>query len=237
MLPWMRHHWRQLLVLALLIALPLALLGNLADGIREGEAFAWERTLILEIRAGAPSWFRQLALVLSTVGSGSGMIPVTLVLLALFWRKSGVMGRYFLFSIAGVMLLNIVTKTFIGRARPHVVDWLWQEGDKSFPSGHATMAAALVVTLVALLWRTAWRWPLIVLGSIYTVLMGVSRVYVGVHYPTDVLGGWALGMAWAAGTALVLWPRLRQAQGHATAPGTVSEAKVEQEAVQAKKPE
>ena len=237
MLLWTRHHWRQLLVLALLIALPLALLGNIAEDLHEREVFAWETPLIQDIRAGAPGWFRQVALALSAVGSGTGMIPVTLVLLALFWRKSSVMGRYFLFSIVGVMLLNIVIKSFIGRARPHIVDWLWQEGDKSFPSGHATMAAALAVTLVALLWRTAWRWPLIVLGTLYAVLMGVSRVYVGVHYPTDVLGGWALGVSWAAGMALVLWPRLRQAQGHATAPGTVSEARVEQEARRVGEPE
>ena len=74
------------------------------------------------------------------------------------------------------------------------------------------MAAALAVTVVALLWRTPYRWPVLVLGVIYTLIMGLSRVYLGVHYPTDVLAGWALGVAWAAGVAVLLWERLREAQ-------------------------
>ncbi len=221
MLQWTRHHWRQLLTLALLILLPLTLLGDLTGDLRHQEVFPWELPLIKWIRADAPAWFRQVALTLSTVGSGTWMIPISLALLMVFWRKSSVMGRYFLLSLGGAMLLNLVLKALVGRVRPQVVDWLWQEGDKSFPSGHATMAAALSVTLAALLWRTAWRWPLIALGAVYTLLMGVSRVYVGVHYPTDVLGGWALGLAWSAGAAMVLWPRLRQAQQHAQVPGKV----------------
>jgi len=224
MLLWTRQHWRPLLTLAVLIALPLFLLGNLADDIREREVFSFDAPVTLWLRANAPAWFRQVALALSAFGSATWMTPVSAALLVVFWRKSAAMGRYFLFSLGGVMLLNILLKALIGRVRPQIVDWLWQEGDKSFPSGHATMAAALTVTLVALLWRTGWRWPLIVVGTLYTLLMGAARVYVGVHYPTDVLGGWALGTGWAAGTAMVLWPRLRQAQQHAQQPGTVAHA-------------
>ncbi|WP_420595029.1 phosphatase PAP2 family protein [Deinococcus sp.] len=223
MLDWIRHHWRQLSVLALLIVLPLFLLGNLAEDISEREVFAWDAPITLWLRAQAPEWFRQAALVLSAFGSATWMTPVSAVLLVLFWRKSAVMGRYFLLSLGGAMLLNIILKALIGRVRPQIVEWLWQESDKSFPSGHATMAAALSLTLIALLWRTAWRWPLIVVSTLYTVLMGISRVYVGVHYPTDVLGGWALGIFWAAGTAFILWPRLSQAQQHAAQPGGVIE--------------
>ncbi|GAA4008924.1 phosphatase PAP2 family protein [Deinococcus rubellus] len=224
MLLWTRQHWRQLLTLALLILLPLFVLGKLADDIREREVFGFDAPVTLWLRANAPAWFRQVALVLSAFGSATWMTPVSALLLVVFWRKSAAMGRYFLFSLGGVMLLNILLKALIGRVRPQIVAWLWQEGDKSFPSGHATMAAALTVTLVALLWRTGWRWPLIVVGTLYTLLMGTARVYVGVHYPTDVLGGWALGVGWAAGTALVLWPRLRQAQQHAEQPGAVAHA-------------
>lgn len=221
MLLWMRQHWRQLLALALLIVLPLFLLGFLTEDIHEKEVFGFDAPLTLWVRANTPEWFRQVALAFSAVGSATWMTPVSAVLLLVFWRKSAAMGRYFLISLGGVMLLNIILKALIGRVRPQIVEWLWQEGDNSFPSGHATMAAALTVTLVALLWRTGWRWPLIVVGALYTLLMGVSRVYVGVHYPTDVLGGWALGIGWSAGTAMVLWPRLRQAQQHATESGKV----------------
>ncbi len=221
MLLWSRVHWRQLLALALLIVLPLLLLGHLAEDIHEREVFGFDAPLTLWLRSSAPAWFRQVALTFSAVGSATWMTPVSAVLLVVFWRKSRVMGRYFLISLGGAMLLNVVLKALIGRVRPQIVEWLWQEGDKSFPSGHATMAAALSLTLIALLWRTGWRWPLMIACTLYTLLMGAARVYVGVHYPTDVLGGWALGLSWSAGAAMILWSRLKAAQVHAQQPGEV----------------
>lgn len=217
MLIWMRHHWRPLLALALLIVLPLLLLGSIAEDVHDRKPFAWETPLMIGLRSDAPGWFAPLAKGFSTVGSAKVMLPLAVLLLLLLWRRSHALARYFLVSVAGAVLLDVLLKVFFNRARPHVVPWLWEEGDSSFPSGHANMAAALTVTVTALLWRTRYRWVCIVAGSIYTLMMGVSRVYLGVHYPTDVLGGWALGTAWAGGVALLLWQRLRQAQGAAQA--------------------
>ncbi|MFC4454505.1 phosphatase PAP2 family protein [Deinococcus sonorensis] len=217
---WLRTHWRPLLALALLIVLPLLLLGSIAEDVHEREPFVWEAPLMVSFRGSAPGWFLAVARVLSTVGSAHVMLPFCVVLLLVLWRKSRTIATYFLISVGGAVLLNVLLKTFFVRARPHVVPWLWEEGDSSFPSGHSSMAAALVVTLTALLWRTPYRWASGLLGLIYVVLMGLSRIYLGVHYPTDVLGGWALGLAWAGGVALVLWPRLRRAQQHAATPGT-----------------
>ena len=145
------------------------------------------------------------------------MLPFCAVLTVWLWTRAHSVARYFLLSVGGAVLLNVVLKLAFGRARPQVIPWLWQEGDTSFPSGHSSMAAALAVTVTALVWRTPYRWPVAVFGVLYTVIMGVSRVYLGVHYPTDVLGGWALGVAWSGGVAMLLWRRLREAQTARTA--------------------
>jgi len=212
MLLWLRLHWRPLLALAFLIFLPLVLLGKIADDVHEKHVFAWEAPLMVALRYHAPQWFRNVADVFSTIGSARGMLPFCALLAVWLWFRSHSVARYFLLSVGGAVLLNVAVKLIFARARPQVIPWLWQEGDSSFPSGHSSMAAALAVTLTALLWRTPWRWPVAILGGLYAVLMGVSRVYLGVHYPTDVLAGWALGLAWAGGMALLLWPRLREAQ-------------------------
>jgi membrane-associated phospholipid phosphatase len=212
MVLWLRFHWRPLLLLALLVGLPLLLLGKIADDVRENQPFAWESPLMLTLRSSAPGWFRQVAAAFSTIGSATVMIPFCALLLIYLWSRSHAVARYFLLSVGGAVLLNSLLKLFFNRARPQVIPWFWQEGDASFPSGHASMAAALAVTLTALLWRTRYRWLAGLLGVVYTLLMGVARVYLGVHYPTDVLGGWAEGLAWAGGVALLLWPRLREAQ-------------------------
>ena len=212
MLSWMRQHWRPLLALALLIVLPLSLLGKIAEDVHEKEAFVWESPLMVSLRRGAPSWFAPVARAFSTIGSAHVMLPFCALLAAWLWFRSHSVARYFVLSVGGAVLLNLLLKLFFGRARPQVIPWLWQEGDTSFPSGHSSMAAALAVTVTALLWRTPYRWPSAVLGVVYTALMGLSRVYLGVHYPTDVLGGWALGLAWAGGVAMLLWQRLREAQ-------------------------
>ena len=224
MVAWLRSSWPRLLALALCIALPLWVFGAIAEDVHEREPFTWEVPLMLKLRADAPSGFRVVALAFSWLGSLTVMLPASLLIAALLWRKSHAMARFFVLGVGGAMLLNVLFKSFFQRARPDVLVKLWTEKDYSFPSGHATMAMALVATLVALVWRTRWRIPVTLAGGLYVLLMGLARVYVGVHYPTDVIGGWAAGLAWVGGVALISWPRLRRAQQHARQPGTFGDA-------------
>jgi undecaprenyl-diphosphatase len=91
----------------------------------------------------------------------------------------------------------------------------------SFPSGHAAISAIAYLTLAALLARTTTSWAIriyfIAAGVLLTFLVGLSRVYLGVHYPTDVLAGWCIGSAWALGCWAVM-TRLQQ-RGGAEPPG------------------
>ena len=88
-------------------------------------------------------------------------------------------------------------KSAFDRPRPHLWRGVAHLSSGSFPSGHATQSAALALALLALAWRTRWRLLVAASAAVYVGLVGVSRLYLGVHYPSDVLGGWSVATLWA----------------------------------------
>jgi undecaprenyl-diphosphatase len=121
-----------------------------------------------------------------------------------------------LISTAGGLLLSGVLKWAVARDRPELVPHLSATYTSSFPSGHSMMSAVVYLTLGSLLARLAseWRVKIYCIGAALLVsgLVGVSRVYMGVHYPTDVLAGWTAGLAWAS----LCWLVARYLQGRGT---------------------
>src|SRR5690606_17980110 len=113
------------------------------------------------------------------------------LLLARRWREAA----FASVSFTGSALLNLGTKQFFQRERPSLWDSIAPETTFSFPSGHAMGPATLAAVVVLLAWHTRWRWPVLLLAALFTGMVGVSRMYLGVHYPSDVLGGWAAGLA------------------------------------------
>ncbi|NNE39420.1 MAG: phosphatase PAP2 family protein [Marinicaulis sp.] len=105
-------------------------------------------------------------------------------------------------AILGQTALSNYLKTFFGRERPDVVPHLVEAHTMSFPSGHATSAAAVYLMLALIIASSTGRGPLrvavIVAFVVLAYLIGASRMFLGVHYPTDVFAGWALGTAWAS---------------------------------------
>ena len=127
------------------------------------------------------------------------------LLVARRWREATFAGV----SLGGSALLNMATKQFFQRDRPALWESIAPEHTFSFPSGHAMGSATLAMVVVLLCWHTRFRWPAVVLAALFALTVGASRIYLGVHYPSDILGGWAAGIAWVSGVYLVLY-RIRE---------------------------
>jgi undecaprenyl-diphosphatase len=83
------------------------------------------------------------------------------------------------------------------------------ESTFSFPSGHAMQSMAVGAALVILLWETRWRYVALLLSASFVLAVGLSRIYLGVHYPSDILAGWAASVAWVVGLRSVMMNRGR----------------------------
>ena len=148
--------------------------------------------------------------VVSALGYQWGVVPVDIALTAALlvarrWREATFAGV----SFAGSALLNMATKQFFQRDRPTLWESIAPEHTFSFPSGHAMGSATLAMVVVLLCWHTRWRWLAVALATLFALLVGASRIYLGVHYPSDILGGFAAGIAWVSGVYLVLF-RIRE---------------------------
>ena len=112
-------------------------------------------------------------------------------------------------GVVGAGGVAYIIKHLTARPRPELWDRLVVETGYSLPSGHATASMAVAACLVVLLWHTKWRAMALVLGGIYVVLIGLTRLYLGVHYPTDILAGWLLAAGWIAVVAVLIRRYLR----------------------------
>jgi undecaprenyl-diphosphatase len=99
------------------------------------------------------------------------------------------------------------------------------ELDYGFPSGHAMSSMSFIAALVILTWGTRWCWLVLLSGSLFVVTIGWTRLYLGVHFPSDVLAGWMVSLAWAIGLSLVIRPHLMKPSLVSEEALTVSEEK------------
>ena len=203
----------------LLLALFAAVAGwtflELADEVIEGETDALDRRLLLMLRHAhdlsdprGPWWLELAMRDVTALGSTSVLALVALAALGylVILRRWGT-ALMLACAVAGGLVASHALKLLIERPRPALVPHGVPVLTLSFPSGHATMSAVVYLTLGALLAslqpsRRAAVY-LLAVAVLLTVLVGFSRVYLGVHWPSDVLAGWALGAAWAAACLLV----------------------------------
>lgn len=157
----------------------------------------------------ASGWLRATMLDLTALGNTATLTLLTILVAGylLVARRPALAGAV-VFAIAGGSTLVVSLKQLFGRARPDLVAHLTEVGGASFPSGHAANSAVAYLTIGVLLARSqqnhAVRVYLIAAAILLTLGIGISRIYLGVHWPSDVLGGWIVGGTWAAATGLVV---------------------------------
>lgn len=181
----------------------------LADEVLEGETHAFDRVVLLSLRNAndlsdpiGPFWLELCARDITSLG-GIPVLTLATLTSAGFLLVVGKRNWALLLVIAvgGGLLLASGLKEFFDRPRPDLVPHAVRVYTQSFPSSHAMLSAVTYLTLGALLARSQPRWGLkaymLGVAILLTLLIGMSRVYLGVHWPTDVLAGWCAGAAWA----------------------------------------
>ena len=201
------RHWLRLVLLFGML-LPMWLFLELADEVHDGEALPFDEPMLLFARDVASDGLDRVFLFFSAIGYEWGVIPVdVLLVVGLAIARRFRLSVFTAIALAGSGLLNVATKQLFARERPTLWESISPESTFSFPSGHAMGSMTLACVLVVLAWPTRLRWWMIAAMAVFVPMVGASRVYLGVHYPSDILAGRAAAVAWVAALWLVLRDR------------------------------
>lgn len=181
-----------------------ALFGELAEEMREQETLLYDEAVL--------NWFYQfqsheMDMIVKRITDMGDVVGISLIcvgLIALLWhlKKRAAMVQLAL-GVLGAVAINLVLKSIFMRDRPDLWEHFVTETSYSFPSGHAMASSALALSAMVILWHTKYRWWAVGIGLAYMVIIGCTRLYLGVHYPTDVLAGWCVSAVWVAIVAVL----------------------------------
>ena len=205
---------RILVVFVAVLAIVFAF-AKAASEVLEGDTLAFDRAFILALRQPGnlavpigPSWLPEAMADLTALGSITVLTVITALAAGyLIAERKPAIAAFTVAAVGGGALLGSLLKWFYQRARPDIVEQLVGHHSTSFPSGHSMNSAVVYLTLAVLVARTsqdrAVRRYLISVAIALTLSIGFSRVYLGVHWPTDVVAGWGVGGVWAVLCSLV----------------------------------
>jgi undecaprenyl-diphosphatase len=206
------YHWRSLLLMLMGLYLPLQVVEILAVKIWQNEGgFPWDVPILIAIHSTANPRLDFIAVVLTKWGSFWTALPVLSAITILFLRKRRWRTlAYILTTAVGNLIINRIGKELMHRVRPQLWVSKAPEFDYAFPSGHAMTSMTLVAILLILTWHRPWRWLVLTVGSLYLLVIAWTRLYLGVHFPSDILVGWMVALAWAIGVSLIIKPNVHR---------------------------
>lgn len=199
------HPWRRAIVISLVGLILTSMVGvafawvlQVSGDWRAG--LPWEHSLLLRIDRSVPPAVDWVMLALPWLGTNLTLLPILALFSLWLWRKKGrgELALQLIITVLGSLIMNALLKALFDRPRPELWPHRGQFKWAAYPSGHAIVGVAVFFTIALMLHRErGWVWPYFVAGGLLTINL-YSRLYLGVHWPTDVLGGLLLGVVWLA---------------------------------------
>ena len=191
--------------------LTLYLLANLSEEVLDKEAFAFDKSILLHIHKIANPVLDTLMISITRIGDPRTVVPMTLVIFCfLWWKRYRLEAQFFALNAFGGAVLSYVLKLAFSKPRPELWPQLISEKTFSYPSGHA-LGSMVLYGFLSYLFATLYPRYSRAFYSIVTLLIlaiGFSRLYLGVHWPTDIIAGYGIGFLWI--TVCIMLMRLQK---------------------------
>lgn len=189
----------KMILLFILVTISLISFSILANVVSSKESLGLDKPILMFVHSFASPFFNTFFTTVTNLGESLYILIVAAILATYFaYKRAYQKAAVLLLSMGGIVVANTVLKFIFQRDRPTLWEHLVSETNFSFPSGHAMISIGFAMALVAIFWNTKYRVITIVLAAIGTLLVGLSRLYLGVHYPSDILAGWCVSVAWVS---------------------------------------
>jgi membrane-associated phospholipid phosphatase len=201
---FLQAHEGSLLIVFFGILIPLCWFDWLAEAIRHQENLPWDTAVLRFLQGSLPLGGDKLLSLIARTGEINVVVVLAVVGVLVLKRARRMRDAFFLtFALVGVVIGNLLVRTLVQRTQSTVWGTFAPTFESGFPSSQAADTFTIALVFAVLTWPTRWRWLTVLLGVFYVFAVGLSRVHLGLHYPSDVLAGWTLALAWVTTASFV----------------------------------